>query len=682
MGKKSFLFITSLFLLILISFYFLSATTISGDNYSVGSSVYSFQGGNAAGDNYTSRTYLTTNTGGSANNSLYYGIIGLFGKFKNPPPVPLTLSLTLPKNGTYLDKKTIPLNYSATGADKIWYSLDSEENITLSSFTYFETNKGGHILYLYANNSAGELITQNISFSVDEDKLKIKNDKWEGDKKGNSTNFTDYSYEELQNLSSLVLEDTNHGKIKFNQNINLTDDSNPEDNQIDIDSFINISENRIEINSTAIPNLNKSATLQLYGLTFTNPRVLRDGSICPETICTGETYLSGILEFNVTGFSVYTSEETPATQATETPSGGGSSGSVILTPSIENFSVDKGEIKISVTLGSITTKKIVITNNGNKKISLNIKEDRLRDFLILKENKIELNPNESKEITFDIAVREDVLPDLYIGKLIISNEKKKEIPFLIEVESKGALFDLRVDIPDEYLNVNPGSNLLASIELFNLGEIKKADVEMEYIIEDDVGNKISTEKETVAVETKAGFVKRIKIPENIEEGKYILYVRLLYKGKVSSASGEFNILSSSWKSNLFIFLIILLIAFIVGGIIFLISKHKNFILRINMANYYQKINEFIKKLFNLKKYSRYNIDSLINKEVYSEKGHYIGKVRDVVLDKNKIKYLRIELDKKYNFEPKGISLPYEDVRNIGEIVIIDEEIIEDIKRYR
>src|SRR4030067_2230662 len=117
MTKKSFLFITSLSLLILILFPLLSATTVSGENYSVGSAVSSSQGGNIAGDNYTSRTYLIANTGGSANNSLYYGVIGLFGKFKNPPPIPLTLSITFPKNGTYLDKKSIPLNYSSTGAD-------------------------------------------------------------------------------------------------------------------------------------------------------------------------------------------------------------------------------------------------------------------------------------------------------------------------------------------------------------------------------------------------------------------------------------------------------------------------------------------------------------------------------------------------------------------------------------
>ncbi len=675
MTKKFILFIIPLFFLTL--FPSLSAITISGTNYSVGSSVSSFQGGNAMGYIYNARTYLTTNTGGSANNSLYNGIIGLFGKFKNPSLPPLTLSITSPRNGTYLDKQSIPLSYYAVSAESIWYSLDSEENITLTSSTYFNIDEGGHILYVYANDSNGEIITQNISFSVNENKFKIKYNKWKGDKKGNSTNITDYSFEELQNLSNLVLEDIDRGKIRLNQNINLTDDSDPEDKQIDIESFINISANRIEVNSTAIPNFNKSATLHLYNLNFVNPRILRDGSVCPDTICTGKTYSGGILEFNVTGFSVYSSEETPEV-TTETPaSTGGSSGAAIINTYIEKFIVDKEEIKISMTPGSIATKKITITNNGNKRINLNIKEEGLQDFLILKEDTIELNPNESKEIVFDIIIRENVLPDLYIGKFIISSENKKEVSLLIEVESKGALFDLRVNIPDEYLNVKTNSEILASIELFNLGEIKKADVEMEYIIEDYVGNKISTQRETIAVETKAGFVKRIKIPKDIKEGKYILYVRLLYNEKISSASQEFNVAGSSgFKLPL---ILIFLIIFFTVIIIILRYRRKSFILGRNISNYYKKINEFIRNLLNLnEKYSKDNIENLINKEVYSEMRHYIGKVNDVVLGENRIKYLKIELDKRYQFKARGITISYDHIKNIGDVIIIDEQIFKGI----
>jgi len=102
----------------------------------------------------------------------------------------------------------------------------------------------------------------------------------------------------------------------------MTNDKDNTDNLLDVDSNINISSNRIEINSTEVPNFNKSTTLWLYNLNFAIPRILKDGVVCPSTICTKESYTGNTLKFNVTSFSVYSAEETP-TGITEIPSGGG-----------------------------------------------------------------------------------------------------------------------------------------------------------------------------------------------------------------------------------------------------------------------------------------------------------------------------------------------------------------------
>ena len=40
--------------------------------------------------------------------------------------------------------------------------------------------------------------------------------------KGDTTNFLIMSDNELENISNLILEDTNYGKIRFQENINLT----------------------------------------------------------------------------------------------------------------------------------------------------------------------------------------------------------------------------------------------------------------------------------------------------------------------------------------------------------------------------------------------------------------------------------------------------------------------------
>jgi len=48
----------------------------------------------------------------------------------------------------------------------------------------------------------------------------------------------------------------------------------------------------------------------LYGLTFTNPKPIRDGQSCPPNICSEISYSGGTYIYSVTGFTTYSSAET------------------------------------------------------------------------------------------------------------------------------------------------------------------------------------------------------------------------------------------------------------------------------------------------------------------------------------------------------------------------------------
>ncbi len=98
------------------------------------------------------------------------------------------------------------------------------------------------------------------------------------DENSQTTNFSAYNSTQLQNLSNFTIDKPNIGMIKFIFNVNISDN-------INLSRDVNISQNYIFINSTSITNLNVSANLTLYGLTFTNPKILRDGSDCPASIC-------------------------------------------------------------------------------------------------------------------------------------------------------------------------------------------------------------------------------------------------------------------------------------------------------------------------------------------------------------------------------------------------------------
>jgi len=448
------------------------------------------------------------------------------------------LTIISPENKIYLTNESLLLNYSVSNEQVIWYNIDNLVNITIISSIYFNTSQGNHILYLYANSSFGNITSRNVSFVVNSSRFIIQRDEYNGSNKGASTNFLQYTYEDLQNLSNIILENTQSGKILFNQPINLTNDKNPDDNLLDLDTYTNVSFNRIELNSIALPNFNKPATLWLYNLTFSNPQILKDGAVCPSSICTEENYSGGTLKFNVTEFSIYTSEETPVESPYTAPSGGGGGREAAK----QDFVLDKEKINVKLKQGETKKEILTINNTGTSKIKINLQIQKLKDFIKISEENFELEAGKSKEIILDFIAREETIPDLYISKLIISSESiKKEILIAIEVESKKSLFDVKVEILNKYKKVMPGEEIIVGINLYNLGEIKKADALLEYVIKDEEGNIIISEKETLAVETRAGLVKTFKIPEDAKYGEYIFYIRVIYIGEVASASAWFSV---------------------------------------------------------------------------------------------------------------------------------------------
>ena len=95
--------------------------------------------------------------------------------------------------------------------------------------------------------------------------------------------------------------------------------------------------------------------------------------------------------------------------------------------------------------------------------------------------------------------------------------------------------------------------------------------------------------------------------------------------------------------------------------------------------YKRKIKELTEKTGGrfTKKSPSNSIKGLINKKIYSSDGILVGEVNDVILGENKIDSLKIKLNKKKN-GVKGIVIDYKSVKSVGQIVIIDKEVLEKI----
>jgi glucose/arabinose dehydrogenase len=147
--------------------------------------------------------------------------------------------------------------------------------------------------------------------------------------------------DDIKSVPNVELGINNVGKIKFKEPVALARDNAA----LDLDTNVIIEQDKVEIKSSVIPELNKPATITLYNINETNPRILKNGEVCPEPQCKIESFTNGTLVFTVTGFSVYTIDETPEVTPETEPEkkkksgsgggGGGGNNTVISTQSNE-----------------------------------------------------------------------------------------------------------------------------------------------------------------------------------------------------------------------------------------------------------------------------------------------------------------------------------------------------------
>ncbi|NOQ37727.1 hypothetical protein GQ472_02455, partial [archaeon] len=123
----------------------------------------------------------------------------------------------------------------------------------------------------------------------------------EFDTYGSTSNLNFIS--EDANVSNIIL-DTSYGLINWTVNVTIN-------KTYDLDTAIDITDNKIFVNTTMYPALNKSAHLVMRELNFGGVKILKDGADCPSAICQNITWdtQTGLLEFDVTEFSEYEAAE-------------------------------------------------------------------------------------------------------------------------------------------------------------------------------------------------------------------------------------------------------------------------------------------------------------------------------------------------------------------------------------
>ena len=209
------------------------------------------------------------------------------------------LTVSYPENITYVNVG-VPLRFSAPGASNCWYVLnDNRTNSGCVEDKKLYLNTGDYVINIAANNSFGVNQTTRIFSVVKNRTYFITYDEFYN--KGQTTNLLTINESDLDKIPSFVL-DNSFGKIEFLELVNLSKDANS-DKIIDIDSGVNISFNRIEIDSSVLPSLNRKARVTIIGINFTRPLILKNNVNC--TDCIIERNENNSVVFSATGFSIY-----------------------------------------------------------------------------------------------------------------------------------------------------------------------------------------------------------------------------------------------------------------------------------------------------------------------------------------------------------------------------------------
>jgi len=470
------------------------------------------------------------------------------------------------ENETYRNS-SMYLNYSVydpDGISLVWYNLDSTANISLgnspSNAIHLNMSDGNHTLFFYVNDTLGVLNFSVVHFFMYDTRTIIIYNTFKTNMSGSTTNFDSLNQSQLENLSNMTLEHTGYGKIVWLERINLTNDSSPGDRVTVIDYNVIIGHEFIFVNVTNLSNLDKSARLWFYNLNYANPRVLKDGVLCPDSVCSNKLYSLGTLRVDVTDFSNYSLEETPEVPG---PGGGGGGAAPIekAGASGASFILYWDKTGISLKQGETKSDRLLIVNNGSVDLSLSLVLQDIGEILRANETEFNLPVGETKVVRLDFIALEDRKLGFYLGKITVKGGGiVREMLVIIEIESKDSLFDVTIEIPQAFQKVYPGEEVVPLIKVYNLGATGRVDANIEYNIINKSGNVITTDQETIAVETQASFIKELKVPDSAKSGEHFVYVRVLYNNQTASSSARFFVISRPFiQSSLFTYLLLIVI---------------------------------------------------------------------------------------------------------------------------
>lgn len=342
------------------------------------------------------------------------------------------------------------------------------------------------------------------------------------------TNFSMIGTQDLGAVPNVTLVKSGSA-LFFPGIINMSADSNTIDKIINLSAYINMTSTSVSVDSVRLPNFNRSAHITFSGLSFVSPRLLMDGSLCPSTICTNESYSGGNFSFNVAHFTTYSVEEGAVTQVPPVVQISGGLPSVVL----KFFTIlDTPKVPYVVKQGAVVRGEFVIRNDASKPKLYSVSTS-LPGILFFDESDVTILPGEYRTIAFTMVAQEYMSPTIYSAKIRVDDGSLvQEFTVLINVQERQPLFDVSVTTKDDSREFNQGAEKIPiNISIKNLGDSYLLDVLLKIQFMDMNGAVLSEQTESVAIDKTIQIIRDVSIPKNVSPEEYIIAVTVTYEGK-------------------------------------------------------------------------------------------------------------------------------------------------------
>ncbi len=198
-------------------------------------------------------------------------------------------------------------------------------------------------------------------------------------------------------------------------------------------------------------------------------------------------------------------------------------------------------LKVSIVADSFTIRNFSLTSEYGGLFSL---ESTVQGVQLTQEEDL-FDKQETKQFSayFNGSGLE---PGVYTGWIGSTNRKERfHIPVIFEVESKGLFFDINLEIPPVYTEVNPGEKVIAQAKIFDLvsrndsQKLGATSVDLSYMVYKIHGGEISSSSETIVVDKNTETTLSLDISEDIDCDEYVFVAKVTHGNSVGVASRFF-----------------------------------------------------------------------------------------------------------------------------------------------